>query len=41
LVAPGNRFWPALQRAGLTPRLFTPREERELLNAPGSVLPTS
>ena len=28
---PGNRFWPALQRAGLTPRLFTPREERELL----------
>jgi len=28
---PGNRFWPALQRAGLTPRLFMPREERELL----------
>ena len=30
---PGNRFWPALQRAGLTPRLFTPREERELLKS--------
>jgi len=28
---PGNRFWPALQRAGLTPCLFMPREERELL----------
>ncbi|HWR88535.1 MAG TPA: G/U mismatch-specific DNA glycosylase, partial [Acidiferrobacterales bacterium] len=28
---PGNRFWPALQRAGLTPRLFSPYEERELL----------
>jgi len=30
---PGNRFWPALQRAGITPRLFTPREERELLKS--------
>lgn len=30
---PGNRFWPALQRAGLTPRLFTPREQRELLKS--------
>ena len=30
---PGNRFWPALQRAGLTPRLFTPRDERELLKS--------
>jgi double-stranded uracil-DNA glycosylase len=30
---PGNRFWPALQRAGLTPRLFTPWEERELLKS--------
>jgi double-stranded uracil-DNA glycosylase len=30
---PGNRFWPALQRAGLTPRLFTPGEERELLKS--------
>src|SRR4030066_267752 len=28
---PGNRFWPALQRAGLTPRLLCPDEERELL----------
>lgn len=28
---PGNRFWPALHRAGITPRLLTPREERELL----------
>ena len=30
---PSNRFWPALQRAGLTPRLFTPRDERELLKS--------
>jgi TDG/mug DNA glycosylase family protein len=30
---PGNRFWPALQRAGLTARLLTPREERELLKS--------
>ncbi|MGY1841636.1 MULTISPECIES: G/U mismatch-specific DNA glycosylase [unclassified Modestobacter] len=28
---PGNRFWPALHRAGLTPRLLTPAEDRELL----------
>jgi TDG/mug DNA glycosylase family protein len=29
---PGNRFWPALHAAGLTPRLVRPWEERELLN---------
>ena len=28
---PGNRFWPTLYRAGFTPRLFHPAEERELL----------
>jgi TDG/mug DNA glycosylase family protein len=28
---PGNRFWPALYRAGLTPRQLAPHEERELL----------
>lgn len=28
---PGNRFWPALHRAGLTPRLLAPEEDRELL----------
>jgi TDG/mug DNA glycosylase family protein len=28
---PGNRFWPALFAAGLTPRLLSPFEERELL----------
>ncbi len=28
---PGNRFWPALHRAGFTPRLLHPSEERELL----------
>jgi TDG/mug DNA glycosylase family protein len=28
---PGNRFWPALHVAGLTPRRFTPDEDRELL----------
>lgn len=27
---PGNRFWPALHLAGLTPRLFTPEEDRLL-----------
>lgn len=27
---PGNRFWPALHRAGLTPRLLTPDEDRRL-----------
>lgn len=29
---PGNRFWPTLHRAGFTPRLFSPSEQRELLN---------
>jgi TDG/mug DNA glycosylase family protein len=28
---PGNRFWKTLHQAGLTPRLLTPFEERELL----------
>lgn len=28
---PGNRFWPTLHQAGLTPRLLSPAEERELL----------
>jgi TDG/mug DNA glycosylase family protein len=28
---PGNRFWPALHRAGLTPRQLRPDEQRELL----------
>ena len=28
---PGNRFWPALHAAGLTPRLLHPSEERALL----------
>jgi TDG/mug DNA glycosylase family protein len=28
---PGNRFWPALHRAALTPRLFSPEEDRDLL----------
>ena len=28
---PGNRFWPALYAAGLTPRRLTPWDERELL----------
>jgi TDG/mug DNA glycosylase family protein len=28
---PGNRFWPVLHRAGFTPRLFDPAEQRELL----------
>jgi TDG/mug DNA glycosylase family protein len=28
---PGNRFWPTLHRAGFTPRLFSPSEQRELL----------
>ena len=28
---PGNRFWPALVRAGFTPRQFDPSEQRELL----------
>ena len=29
---PGNRFWPTLHRAGFTPRLLQPSEERELLD---------
>lgn len=29
---PGNRFWPTLHRAGFTPRLFSPYEQRELLS---------
>lgn len=28
---PGNRFWPALHGAGMTPRLFAPWEEQALL----------
>ena len=28
---PGNRFWPTLYRAGFTPRLLIPAEERDLL----------
>src|SRR5512147_1182323 len=28
---PGNRFWPTLHKAGFTPRLLDPSEERELL----------
>jgi TDG/mug DNA glycosylase family protein len=28
---PGNRFWPALHAAGLTPRLLKPYEQAELL----------
>ncbi len=28
---PGNRFWPALYRAGLTDRLYSPYEEEQLL----------
>lgn len=30
---PGNRFWPALHRAGFTPRLLHPSEKRELLKS--------
>lgn len=29
---PGNRFWSLLHRAGLTPRLYTPAEDRALLD---------
>lgn len=29
---PGNRFWKALHRSGLTPRRLEPREERKLLD---------
>ncbi|MDQ6692085.1 MAG: mismatch-specific DNA-glycosylase, partial [Candidatus Dormibacteraeota bacterium] len=28
---PGNRFWPALHRAGFTPRQLHPSEQGELL----------
>ncbi len=28
---PGNRFWPALYGAGITPRLFSPWEQSDLL----------
>lgn len=28
---PGNRFWPVLHRAGFTPRLFAPSEQRQLI----------
>jgi double-stranded uracil-DNA glycosylase len=28
---PGNRFWPALHRAGFTPRQLRPAEQEELL----------
>jgi TDG/mug DNA glycosylase family protein len=31
---PGNRFWPALERSGFTPRLLAPREQ-DLLPAWG------
>jgi TDG/mug DNA glycosylase family protein len=27
----GNRFWPVLQRAGITPHLFRPQDDRSLL----------
>ena len=30
---PGNRFWPALHRAGFTRRQLHPSEQRELLEA--------
>lgn len=30
-ATPGNRLWPALYRAGFTPRLLTPAEDGELL----------
>ena len=30
---PGNRFWPALHRAGFTSRLLDPSEKRELLKS--------
>lgn len=29
---PGNRFWPTLSAAGITPRLLAPDEEGELLS---------
>jgi TDG/mug DNA glycosylase family protein len=30
-AGPGNMFWPMLHRTGLTPRLFAPREYRDVL----------
>ena len=30
---PGNRFWPALHLAGLTPRRLAPEEDRQLLRS--------
>jgi len=30
-AGPGNRFWPALHAAGLTPRLFSPLDDQKLL----------
>lgn len=30
-ASPGNRFWPALARAGFTPKTLTPDREQELL----------
>jgi TDG/mug DNA glycosylase family protein len=30
---PGNRFWPVLFKSGLTQRLYSPFEDRELLNS--------
>jgi len=29
---PGNRFWPTLFKAGFTPRLLMPADERELIH---------
>ena len=29
---PGNRFWPAIHRGGLTPRLMRPEEDMQLLD---------
>lgn len=29
---PGNRFWPALHRAGFSPRLLHPSQQQELLD---------
>lgn len=29
---PGNRFWPALYAAGITPRLFSPEEQDQLVD---------
>ena len=34
---PGNRFWPALHRAGFTERRLSPFEERELLDSGGGI----